>query len=184
MEFLRKLNKLREKLPPERQEAGMFRTLLEAHLWGLAREHAERSQAASYSDSTDMREAIGAIVMSAACLEAYINSVLIEDLDCSEEELNKTLESKWELAAQKIERPFDKGNEPFQSLNWLVGERNYVLHYKPSLTKPVKTGRVFVSQASARLTRDAARRAVQTCKSIITGFCERRGEAPPRWLKD
>ena len=180
MRFFRKLRG--NQLAPTGNVNLRIRTPLESHLWKLAQEHADRAEAASESDSTEMREAIGAIVMSAACLEAYVNAVLIEELRCSEEVLDRSLEGKWELAAETIGQPFDKGLQPFQDLNWLAGERNYILHYKPAWKEPVKTARGRASEASARLSREAARRAVQTCQALIIDLSEKRGEAPPRWF--
>ncbi len=153
---------------------------LEVHLWQLAQEHAERAQSAS--DPLEMQQTIGAVVMAAACLEAYINSVFIEELHRPEDDLWKSPEAKWEDAAKEIGQPFDKGRPPFQDLKRLMDLRNYVLHYKPRFTEPVKTREGRVPEARAKLTKAAARRAVDTCRVLITDLCSKRNESPPPWL--
>ena len=153
---------------------------LEVHLWQLAQEHAERAQDAT--DPVEMQQTIGAVVMAAACLEAYINSALIEKLHRPEDDLWKRLETKWEDAAKEIDQPFDKGKPPFRDFRWLIDLRNWVLHYRPKFTEPVKTREGGVPEARAKLTKAAARRAVDTCRVLITDLCSKRNESPPPWL--
>ncbi len=155
------------------------------HLWQLAQEHMNKAQISS--DPVEMQQAIAAVVMAGACLEAYINAVLSEQLHWSDDKLReKTLEGKWEAIAQEFGQPFDKGMRPFQDLHWLVDLRNYVLHYKykPKFTEPVQTKAGRVPEVRARLNKAASKRAVETCRTLVTELCRRRRIALPSWLSE
>lgn len=94
---------------------------------------------------------IGAVIVSAAFLEAAINELYLEAIDrnpntfeAKHQRLAELMEHVWEtieehaiLAKYQIaltlgeKPPFPKGEEPYQAVDTLIRLRNALVHYKP-----------------------------------------------------
>ncbi len=165
-------------------ELGMSGTLsvrikiqLEGHFWELANSHAAKAEELK-GTSAELREAAGAIVMSAVCLESFINGDLIEQ-GASPDLLWKTLETKWHTATKSFGDPIDKGQEPFQSFHWLVQLRNYVVHFVPKFEPLVQSGTSQISPVEKKITAETAARAVQAAKALLEDYAARQGREWP-----
>lgn len=75
----------------------------------------------------------GVIVISVCYLEATINRYFIrnyKDVFYNEIESKKVLDKYQKYLQFSNKSPFDKGKEPYQSIQTLIKLRNYMIHYK------------------------------------------------------
>ena len=136
------------------------RTLIEKHLYDLACLHSiDATNANKNSDPNDeLKHSIQTIILSTACLEAFINQECIRilgqefyrydkgQIDIYGNPIAKNtklkiyprLESKWcEITERICNKKYDKGKQPFQGFHKLINLRNEILHYKAISSAPV-----------------------------------------------
>jgi len=128
------------------------------------------------------------IILSATCLEAFINGVAQDRLDAS---LWPALEGlrtvdKWLAISSILGVPkcFDKGKNPFQDFDKLVGWRNSLVHYKHKPRQPIEVpGLGTVTALNAICHAANARKAVDTTRAMMTTLTSCLNESTPMWME-
>lgn len=127
-----------------------------------------------------------AVILAVMCLEAYINGAIRDALPGFWKDMERAeLRAKWMLVPHLLGHAdcFDRGGQPFQRFNTLVGWRNELAHYKHSYVAPVPHpdfGRV--SGLYEMCDAGTARTAVETTAAMVRRLCDRRGVPAPAWL--
>lgn len=123
-------------------------TFLEAQVLHNVACHAyERAAGATSSGQAFAEDAIAAIVLSAASLEAFLNELLhvaagdqdrpdsldlFVDLLTEMDERRASIRSRFYVACYLFPGPnFDKGRQPYQNLDLLFTIRDHILHSRP-----------------------------------------------------
>jgi hypothetical protein len=176
-------------------------------LYGLAQQHAADSEIACKSSkrNDELNDAIQAIILATACLEAFINQEAIQVLGQDFETYDKgyigawgktykkgrgysNLEDKWfEITNRISNKQFNKGEEPFQSFHKLVELRNEILHYKgiPAASVPSTCHHVsgVIPPERAKFTAKAAKDAVESMRAMLEKFYVLTGKQKSAWIK-
>jgi len=121
-------------------------------LFGIARDAYERTKNGSLTKASGQRDAVVAVVFSAAALEAFINEVggiaegliqrfVTQDPDSVKqyaalwkevERLQKSIAFEYLLASTAFSgQPYDKGTGPYQDFEILIKLRNALVHFEP-----------------------------------------------------
>ncbi len=183
------------------------RTAIEKILYELAQQHAADAEMACESGkrNDELNDAIRAIILATACLEAFINQEAIEVLGQDFDKYDKgcvdawgknykkrrgypSLEEKWFEITKRIgNKEFDKGKKPFQDFHELVELRNEILHYKgisaapvPSTCHPVPG---VIPPERAKFTAKAAKNAVESMRAMLEKFHILTGKQKYEWIK-
>jgi hypothetical protein len=182
--------------PAFRERAIKVRSHIEPLLYRAAFRASERAD--RYRDlAADPREsafwmteeteaAAEAVVLAVMCLEAYVNGAIRDALPGLWREMERAeLRAKWMLLPHLLGHAdcFDRGTQPFQRFNTLVGWRNELAHYKHAFADPVPHpdfGRV--SGLYDMCNAGNARVAVETVAAMVRRLCDRRGAPVPLWL--
>jgi hypothetical protein len=133
----------------------------------------------------EIEAAAEAITLSAMCLEAYVNGLIVDRLP----ELWKDMErmearAKWLLVPILLgERDcFDKGAMPFQAFAKLVGWRNELVHYKHEFANPIEAaGLGRVSDLHGVCNAENARKAVEAVTLMVRQINNCLGTPDPDW---
>jgi hypothetical protein len=164
-----------------------MRSSLEPRLYRLALDHSQKAQEAAKAGDhhREIDEALQAIVMAAACLEAFINAAHLQAGGEPFADTDRTsVVTKWIDVTRNISsgETFDKGTKVFQEMTRLFNDRNYVMHYKAGFEAPVSTPNGQVSAAKAKLTAANAARAVHAMAEGLEEFHRLTGASRPAWL--
>jgi hypothetical protein len=184
------------------------RTGVEMKLYDLACQHAAAAQAACKSGNheEELSSSIQAIILAAACMEAFINQEAISvlgphdfdkydsghiDAHCkllSEKRGYPSLEDKWcEITERISNKTFDKGKQPFQGFHELVELRNKVLHYKGISAQPVLSPWQGVERSvtpeRGKLTAELAQNVVNSIRGMLQEYHIFCGKQLPQWVK-
>ncbi len=174
-----------------------MRSQLEINMYRLAVEHAVEAckshKMATEDANIELDHSLRAIILAAACLEAFINSEGISVYGSEWEGYESgtirpkgrpNLEVKWfEVTARRTGGPtFCKGRLPYQGLIDLIRSRNYILHYKSPMSPPVSSSIGNVTEARACINLGSARSAVDTMKSMLVKFHELVRADIPTWV--
>lgn len=183
------------------------RTAIEKILYDLAYLHAIDAETARQGNKAndELEHTIQSIILSAACMEAFINQEGIKALkqefyrydkgqiDIWGNDLNRgdkeysypSLESKWCEITERISgKQFDKGKYPFQGFHELVNLRNEILHYKAMSGPPVHVpSRGNITPERAKFTSKAAQDAVKSMKGMLEEYHTLTGKKLPVWIK-
>lgn len=135
-------------LPPDTQA----RLSNACMLFGIARDAYERTKNGSSVKKSGQRDAVVAVVFSAAALEAFVNEVggiaegliqrfVTHDPDSVKqyaalwkevERLQKSIAFEYLLASTAFSgQPYDKGTGPYQDFELLIKLRNALVHFEP-----------------------------------------------------
>lgn len=174
-----------------------LRTHLEICLYRLAWEHATNARAVCPGDD-ELDHALRAIILAAACLEAFINleGMAAYGLNWDDYESGRarpcgrrpSVEDKWLEVTARITggQTFEKGKQPFQGFHQLVRLRDYVLHYKAPYKAAVPHGlrgsTQYVAEARAKLDAQAAQMVVKSMKGMLVQFHDLTGQTLPKWV--
>ena len=171
---------------------------LEAIMFRLAREHAEKAKerAEKYSNShersdleKEMEHSLQAIILSHAFLEAYLNLIGEERLKGSPNisdqilweiirELRSRFTDRWCWVVKAVtKKRLEEDNDLWNKLNQLNALRNKIIHYKP---KPSK-GTESWEEKDIRLKN--AIMAVSVAERTVRKFHELDGSEPPDFLE-
>jgi hypothetical protein len=153
---------------------------------------AERARAAAVGNNgsaqhlaEEIEAAVEAITLSAMCLEAYINSLIVDRLPEFWKEMERTeARSKWLLVPALLGKRdcFDKGTMPFQAFARLVGWRNELVHYKHELANPLEVvGLGRVSELHGVCNAENARTAVEAATLMVRRINDCLGTPDPAW---
>lgn len=131
-------------------QQGVVQVFYCGHLYYLAKEAYHRTSGVSDDRTPGQSDAVTAIVIAAASVEAFMNEVstaaasfgrweqeppqvqafaeILEEM----EEKRSPIELKWLVAKQVLSgQPYDKGSPPWQSFATLIALRNALMHPKP-----------------------------------------------------
>lgn len=129
-----------------------------------------------------------AVMLAIASLEAHINDVAVAGLSIWREEDRLSLLDKWVIVPRALNgTTFDRGAEPFQSLQGLVSLRHKLIHPKTRrarLEMPhVGTGMaeaMFAPADDAAL--DSGRKACVVAREVHLEFARLTGVECPEWV--
>jgi len=182
-------------------------TPLEKPLYELALKHATNAETARKSGDhkDELEQAILAIMLAAAFMEAFINQQGIEILGQEFQKYDEgyvdvygntlpkkrgypKLEDKWSEITEKISsKRFDKRKEPFSGFKKLVELRNKILHYKgmPDTPMPSPWPDVpgAVSPEKAAFNAPAAQYSIKSMQGMLREFSTLTSRKLPEWIK-
>lgn len=129
------------------------------------------------------------IVLSAMCLEAYINGFTEDHIHKGKSHVKRMeLTAKWLFVPAILGKPdcFATGNQPFQNFAKLVQWRNDDLaHYKHEFRLPVNLGNLgTVSELYSICNADNSEQAVKTVREMIQQLNTCLGFPPPSWIQE
>jgi len=131
------------------------------------------------------QERANAVILAAACLEAFINGLGFEHfpkLWGNVESLS--LIAKWQLYLTLKGKGdlFNAGREPYQSLTQLMKSRNSFIHFKRQYTKVCRIGNKVTTHLESDLPREFIRGLPTRLERLIRELCENTGLPIPPWL--
>lgn len=129
------------------------------------------------------------IVLSAMCLEAYINGFVQDHLAQQASYIERMeLRAKWLLVPAILGKAdcFTPGSQPFENFRQLVIWRNDDLaHYKHEFRFPVSLGNLgTVSELHSICNADNSELAVKTVREMIRQLNTCLGFPPPSWIQE
>lgn len=130
------------------------------------------------------------IVLSAFCLEAYINGFAQDHLDTLWTKDTERMEAavKWLIIPGLLGKPdcFNRGLQPYQDFKKLIDWRNNDLaHYKHKFTSPVSLSELgTVSNLHAVCNADNSDLAIKTVRMMIERLNTYLGIQPPVWIQE
>jgi hypothetical protein len=136
----------------------------------------------------EIEAAAEAITLSAMCLEAYINGLIVDLFpDLWKEMERMEAKAKWLLVPVLLRHRdcFARGTMPFQSFAKLIGWRNELVHYKHEFANPVEVaGLGRVSELHGICNVENARKAVDTVTLMVRRLHDCLGIPGPEWGKN
>ncbi|HUY88606.1 MAG TPA: hypothetical protein VMV10_07725 [Pirellulales bacterium] len=133
----------------------------------------------------EIEAAAEAITLSAMCLEAYINGLIIDRLPNLRSELDRIeIRSKWLLVPTLLGEAncFDKGATPYQVFKSVIDWRNMLVHYKHEFACPVdEAGIGRVSHLRSICNAKNALKAVEVVVLMVRQINKRLGIPDPQW---
>jgi hypothetical protein len=131
------------------------------------------------------QERANAIILGAACLEAFINDLGFEHFP----KLWKNIESlsltaKWQLylVLKGKDDLFDPGREPYQSLAQLKKSRGKMMHFKGDYKKVRQMTNGVITHTEFDLPREFVRDLPNRLEQLIRELCEATALPIPPWL--
>ncbi|GEM_PF-1498897 len=129
----------------------------------------------------------GAVILAAACLEAYINRVL----DLTHPDLFRSIErlplpSKWHLLLTMHNRAtaWDVDSEPIKTLKHIQTSRNALMHFKRGFRQVVRKAPATLSHLDGVvLDEDLVFSLPHRLKELVVLASSVRGVDPPNWLE-
>lgn len=131
------------------------------------------------------QERANAIILGAACLEAFINGLGFENFPELWENVEKlSVEAKWQLYLTLNGKGdlFNRGREPYQSLTQLIKSRNSMMHFKGRYKKVRQITNGVITHTEIDLTRDFVRDLPIRLERLIRELCEATTSPIPTWL--
>jgi hypothetical protein len=134
----------------------------------------------------EMQMSMSCFIYCQICLEAYINSFASDKLPELWEKLDKLkIKDKW-LVFPKIAlgKTFDAEKEPYNKLQWLTDQRNFIVHHKAKYRQlemnaklGAKTDKIF-----NEFTAKTAEKAFELVQDLIKGLHCLDNSKIPDWL--
>lgn len=159
------------------------------------RQHATKAEelAASLKDDRDLvprldevyQERAGAIILGAACAEAFINGLGFERFPDLWKDIERiSLKAKWRLYLELVDKGnrFDPCREPYKSLAQLTKSRNFLVHFKRRYRKVNSIGNRVVTDLELHLPRSLIRDLPNRLEQLIRELCEATSLPLPPWL--
>lgn len=159
------------------------------------RQHATKAEelAASLKDDRDLvprldevyQERAGAIILGAACAEAFINGLGFERFPDLWKDIERiSLKAKWRLYLELVDKGnrFDPCREPYKSLAQLTKSRNFLVHFKRRYRKVNSIGNRVVTDLELHLPRSLIRDLPNQLEQLIRELCEATSLPLPPWL--
>ena len=131
------------------------------------------------------QERANAIILGAACLEAFINGLGFENFpDLWKNVENLSVEAKWQLYLTLNGKGdlFNRGQEPYQSLTQLIKSRNSMMHFKGRYKKVRQITNGVITHTEIDLPRDFVRDLPIRLERLIRELCEATASPIPTWL--
>ncbi len=137
----------------------------------------------------EIAASVQAVILAAAAMESYTNDVgmtlLGQDAWIAFDRNQKpVIKDKWkEIQSNSSGFSTDFGTNPWADVIALFKLRNFVMHFQPELTTPVKSIHGNESEFGAKFTYKAAVQAVKNVKSAILEY-EQAAGGETGWLSD
>ena len=131
------------------------------------------------------QERANAIILGAACLEAFINGLGFENFPDLWKNVEKlSVEAKWQLYLTLNGKGdlFNRGREPYQSLTQLIKSRNSMMHFKGRYKKVRQITNGAITHTEIDLPRDFVRDLPIRLERLIRELCEATTSPIPTWL--
>ncbi len=132
------------------------------------------------------QERATAIILGAACFEAFINGLgfenypevwkQIENLD-----LKKKCAVYYSLSG-KDSSLFNKGKEPYKSLISLIDYRNNLVHFKKIYKKSTQENHEYITNTEKQLSREFVRYLPENLRNCIIEICNVKSTPIPEWV--
>jgi len=159
------------------------------------RQHAAKAEelATSVKDNKELvakldeiyQERASAIILGAACAEAFINGLGFEQFPDLWKNIEKiSLNAKWQLYLELKGKGdvFDPSREPYQSLAQLARSRNSLVHFKRLYQKVHRISNREVTHLELVLPRNFVRYLPSRLEQLIRELCEVTNLQIPPWL--
>lgn len=139
----------------------------------------------------EIEAAAESIILSAICLEAYINGIGQDHLPHSWVSLERMeIREKWLEVPKRLGKTdcFKRGGMPFQDFDKLIDWRNELAHYKHEFYAPVLLGKkkqgtiLNVSRIYSICNADNAKKGLETVRKMVRKINECLGLTIPRWV--
>jgi len=130
-------------------------------------------------------QAVTAVVMLVAALEAFINTEAHERLSKVMWEAIERLDvrNKWIVVSRLATgKEWDRGKEPYQGFHKLVSLRNDLVHYKPKFDE--KGDFEFSRWFNEQFTGSTVRKFLGASEEMIKEFFSMIGEPVPDWVRE
>ncbi|MCE5265057.1 MAG: hypothetical protein LLG97_16185 [Deltaproteobacteria bacterium] len=131
------------------------------------------------------QERANAIILGAACLEAFINHLGYDHFPKYWEGIEKlSFMSKWQiyLALAGKGATFDSSREPYQSLFKLTKKRNLIMHSKGHFMKVTQNEAKTIPHTELDMPREFVHELPSRIKDLIRELCEATQLPVPVWL--
>lgn len=131
------------------------------------------------------QERASAIILGAACAEAFINGLGFEQFPDLWKNVEKLpLKAKWQLylTLKGKSNVVDPSREPYQSLAQLTKSRNSLVHFKRYYQKVRRTGNMAATHLESDLSRKFVRDLPNRLEQLIRELCEVTALPIPPWL--
>lgn len=131
------------------------------------------------------QERANAIVLGAACLEAFINHHGYDTFSKSWESVEKlSLVDKWQkyLALSGKGVTFNSGKQPYQSLSKINKSRNFIMHSKGKPKKVTQNNHKTITHTEHDMPRVFVHELPKRIEDLIRELCEATDLSIPVWL--
>ena len=142
--------------------------------------------------AAEIEAAAESIVLSAMCLEAYINGFAQDHLAQQWTQDTERVEApvKWLIIPAMLGKRdcFTKGSQPYQDFMMLIRWRNELAHYKHEFYAPVQLDKkkqetiVNVSRIYSFCNASNAKKGLETVRKMVGKINECLGFSIPRWV--